>query len=104
MVPFLVDSLENFIRNFAEKLILSDVLKKAKNTYKLSRIDFTDQNIKKRLYEASFATDHDLRMLKKQGKVTDSKINAFKVETKKFLFTLCNHIIEKIPLNSYLVA
>ena len=32
MVPFLVDSLENLIGNFAEKLILSDVLKKANNT------------------------------------------------------------------------
>ena len=42
MVLFLVDSLENLIRNFAEKLILSDVLKKANNTYKLNQIYFTD--------------------------------------------------------------
>ena len=35
MVPLLVDSLENLIRNFAEKLILSDVLQKAINIYKL---------------------------------------------------------------------
>ena len=47
MVPFLVDSLENLIRNFTENLILSDVLKKANNTCKLSQIDFTDQNIQK---------------------------------------------------------
>ena len=39
MVPFLVDSLVNLIRNFAEKLILSDILKKANNTNKLSQID-----------------------------------------------------------------
>ena len=32
MVSFFVDSPENLIRNFAEKLILSDVLKKANNT------------------------------------------------------------------------
>ena len=57
MVPFLVDSLENLIRNFAVKLILSDILKKANNTYKLSQIDFTDQDIQKRLYEISFAID-----------------------------------------------
>ena len=69
MVLFLVDSLENLIRNFAEKLILSDVLKKANNTYKLSQIDFTDQNIQKWLDEVNFTIDHDLRMLKKEGKV-----------------------------------
>ena len=85
MVPFLVDSLENLTHNFAKKLILSDVLKKANNPYKLSQIDFTDQNIQKRLYEVSFAIDHYLCMLKKGSKVTDSIINAFKVETKKFL-------------------
>ena len=85
MVPFLVDSLENLTHNFAKKLILSDVLKKANNPYKLSQIDFTDQNIQKRLYEVSFAIDHYLCMLKKEGKVTDSIINAFKVEAKKFL-------------------
>ena len=100
IVPSLVDSLENAVRNFAEKLIPSDVLKKANNTYKLSQMDFTDQNIQKRLYEVSFAIDHDLLMLKKESKVTDSKINALKVEAKKFVSTLCNHIIEKSPLNS----
>ena len=93
VVPYLVDSLENRIHNFAEKLTLSDVLKNANSTYKLSQIDFTDQNIQKRIYKASFAIDHDLRMLKKEGKVTDSKINALKVEAKKFVSTLCNHII-----------
>ena len=101
MVPFLVDSNENLIRTFAEKLILSDVLKKANSTYKLSQIDFTDQNIQELLYEVSFAIDHDLRMLKKEGKVTDSKINAFKIKAKKKVCVLCNHIIEKNPLNSY---
>ena len=85
MVPFLVDSLENLTHNFAKKLILSDVLKEANNLYKLSQIDFTDQNIQKRLYEVRFAIDHYLCMLKKGGKVTDSIINAFKVETKEFL-------------------
>ena len=40
-------------------------------------------------------------MLKKEGEFIDSKINAFKVETKKFVSTLCNHISEKSPLNSY---
>ena len=64
-------------------------MKKANNTYKLNQIDFTDQNIQKRLYEVSFAI-----------KVTDSKANAFKVEAKKFVSTLCNHIIEKSPESS----
>ena len=45
MAPFLVNSLENLIWNFAKKVILSDVLKKANNTYKLSQIEFTDQYI-----------------------------------------------------------
>ena len=45
MAPFLVNSLESLSWNFAEKVILSDVLKKANNTYKLSQIEFTDQYI-----------------------------------------------------------
>ena len=42
IVPFLVNYLENVIQNFTENLILSDVLKKANNTYKLSQIYITD--------------------------------------------------------------
>ena len=101
MLPFLVDSLESLTRNFAERLILPDVLEKANNTYNLCQIDFTDKNIQKPLYEVSFGIDHDLRILKKEGKVTDSKINAFKVEAKMFVAKLCSYIIEKSPLNSY---
>ena len=70
-------------------------MKKANDTCKVTEMGFTDQNIQKRLYKVSFAIDHDLCMFKNEGKVTDSKINAFKVGANKFLSTLCNHGIEK---------
>ena len=51
--------------------------------------------------EFSFAIKHELRALKRDGKISDSLIYTFKIEAKKFLSTLCNHILEKSPLNSY---
>ena len=51
--------------------------------------------------EFSFAIKHELRALKRDGKISDSLIYTFKIEAKNFLSTLCNHILEKSPLNSY---
>ena len=56
--------LKNVIHDFAGKLILSGVFRKANSTCKLSQAD-TDQNIQKWLQEVSFAIDHDLGMFEK---------------------------------------
>ena len=54
-----------------------------------------------RTYEVGFSIDHDLRQLKREGKVTDSHENTFEKEAKQCVFTLCNHILSKSPLISY---
>ena len=49
----------------------------------------------------SFAIKHELRALKRDGKISDTLIYTFKMEAKKILSTSCNHIRKKSPLNSY---
>ena len=44
---------------------------------------------------------HELHALKRDGKISDSLIYTLKMEAKKLLSTLCNHIREKSLLNSY---
>ena len=45
MVPFIVHHLENLVRSFVERFILTNVLKKANTTHKPSKLDMTDPNI-----------------------------------------------------------
>ena len=54
-----------------------------------------------RTYEIGFSIDHDLRQLKREGKITDGHVNTFKKEAKQFVSTLYNHILSKRPLTSY---
>ena len=79
-------------------LILTDVLEKVPSTVKLLKLNATDKSIHKRDFEFNFAIKHELRALKRDGKISDSLIYTFKMEAKKFLSTLCNHILEKIPI------
>ena len=101
MVSFLVESLESMIQKFCTMFILTDVLEKAQ--VKLLKLNVTDKSILKRDFEFSFAIKHELCALKRNGKISESLIYTFKMEAKKILSTLCNHILEKSPLNSYLV-
>ena len=101
MVPFLVDSLESLVCSFAERFILLDVLKQANTTLKLSQLDLIDPNIQMRTYAGGFSIDHDLRKLKREGKITDSHVNTFKKDAKQFVSTLCTDILSKSPLISY---
>ena len=98
MVLFLVESLESMIQKFCSMLILTDVLEKVPSTVKLLKLNVTDKSIHKRDFEFNFAIKHELRALKRDGKISDSLIYTFKMEAKKFLSTLCNHILEKIPI------
>ena len=76
-------------------------MKKANTTYKLTKLDAMDKNIHMRDYHFSFSINHELRELKEQGKINDSKLHAFKMEAKDFISTLCNHLLSKSPLTSY---
>ena len=98
MVSFLVESLESMIQKFCTMFILTDVLEKAQ--VKLLKLNVTDKSILKRDFEFSFAIKHELRALKRDGKISDSMIYTFMMEAKKFLSTLCNPILEKRPVNS----
>ena len=76
--------------------ILTDVLEKAQSTVKLLKLNVTHKNIHKRDSEFSFAIKNELFALNRDGEFSD-----FNMEAKKNLSTLCNHILEKTPLNSY---
>ena len=56
-----------------------------------------DENIQKITFEVIFSIGHNLRLLKKEGKITDSKMNTFETEAKGCMSTLCNHIFAKSP-------
>ena len=96
MVPFLLESLESMIQKFCSMFNLTDVLEKAQSTVKLLKLNVTHKNIHKRDSEFSFAIKNELCALNRDGKFSD-----FNMEAKEFLPTLCNHILEKTPLNSY---
>ena len=55
----------------------------------------SDKNIHKRDFKFSFAIKHDLRLLKKAGKISDSQIYTFKMEAKDFFSKLCNDILQE---------
>ena len=93
MVSFIAGSLENLVRSFVERFILPEILKKANFTHKLSHLHMTDPNIQMRTYGVGFSIDHDLRQLKREGKITDSHVNTYKKEAK--------HILSKIPMAFY---
>ena len=101
MVPFLFESLESMIQKFCSMFNLTDVLEKAQSTVKLLKLNVTHKNIHKRDSEFSFAIRNELCALNRDGNISDSLICTFNMEAKKFLSTLCNHILEKTPLNSY---
>ena len=61
----------------------------------------TNTNLQMGTYEVSFSIDHDLRQLKREGKISDSNVNTFKKEAKQLVSTLCNQILLKSPLTSY---
>ena len=74
MVPFLIESLESTIQKFCSMFILTDVLEKAQSTVKLLKLNVTDKNIHKTDFEFSFAIKHELCVLKRDGKISDSLI------------------------------
>ena len=74
---------------------------KSQSNVKLLKLNVNDKNIHKRDFDFSFAIKHELHALKRDGKISDSLIYTLKMEAKKILSTLCNHIREKSLLNSY---
>ena len=94
MVPFLIDTLDEQIRYMCSKFILNDVLKKAKTTTSLIKLNLFDSEfwIKK-----SFK---GFERRKKSLRISSTFIFVRK-EVKQFLATLCNHLLTKNPINSH---
>ena len=81
VVLFIGHYLENLVRSYVERFILTNVLKKGYTTHKLSQVHMTDPNIQMRTYEIGYSNDDDLRQLKRQGKITDLYVSTFTNET-----------------------
>ena len=100
MVPFLVDSLETTIREMCSKFILDDVINKACSTTALIKPDVMDKNIQKVKPDVGFGLRNDLRELISMRKITDTQAHNLLQQVKKFLGTLCNHLLTKTPIQS----
>ena len=100
MVPFLVDSLETIIREMCSKFILDDVMDKAASTVALIKLDVTNRNIQKVKPNIGFGLRKDLQELSSTRKISDTQVHNFLQEVKKFLSTLCNHLITKTAVQS----
>ena len=102
MVPFLVETLEELIRSLFSKFILKRVVAKYSRSATLLKIDPTDVVNHKSIADVNlgFAINYELQLLKKAGKVTDTKICNFKKAAVQFLSKLCSHALEKSPLRS----
>ena len=103
IVPFVVSHLEAIIRELCSKIRLGDVMEDARSTRSLMKLDVTDKSIQKVILNVGFGLESDLRNLKAAKKVTDSHARNFLFELKKFLSSLCNHLLSKTPIQSQFV-
>ena len=101
MVPFLVDTIEEILRDFCGRFILSDVMSKAVKTVDLIKISILDITIHKPRVDLGFALRHDIGVLKNKGTISDTQIASFKEDAKNLLANLANHIATKTPIQSY---
>ena len=98
MVPFLVNTLEEITREFCSKFILVEVMGNSTNTIQLIKIDVFDINKQKVNVDLGFAIKEEINLMKKNGKIKETKLMEFYKAVKKFLATLCNHLLTKTSL------
>ena len=98
MVPFLVNILKEITREFCSKFILDEVMGNSTNTIQLIKIDVFDINKQKVNVDLGFAIKKEINLMKKNGKIKETKLMEFYKAIKKFLVTLCNHLLTKTPL------
>ena len=98
MVPFLVNTLEEITREFCSKFILDEVMGNSTNTIQLIKIDVFDINKQKVNVDLEFAIKEEINLMKKNGKIKETKLMEFYKAVKKFLATLCNHLLTKTSL------
>ena len=100
MVPFLVDTLEQIIREFYGKFILDEVMKRSTSTTKLIKLNALYKNIQKVNVDLGFALKEQIKLLKKEENVKETKLHFCK-NVKNFLSALCDHLLTKTPLQSH---
>ena len=100
MVPFLADAIEGLVCGFCSKFILDEMMdKKAKRAVDLVKLDVTDKNLQKRDMEFGYRLKHEIKLVK--PKVTDTQIKEFEGNAVKFLTTMCHHMLQNSPLESF---
>ena len=102
IVPFIVATLDKLIRYMCSKFIMNDASEKAKATISLINLSMLDRNIQKVTTEVSFGLKSHLKDLKKGKKVKESEAHLFLQKVKQLLATLCNHLLNKSPINSHI--
>ena len=101
MAPFFTETLEDLIKTLMRKFICKDLCDKSCS--EMANLDFNNVNNQKptHLVDLDFAVNHEIQLVKSSKKITDSQILKFKKEGVRFLATLCTHLVEKSPVNSF---
>ena len=105
MVPFMTESLDNVLRTLCGRFLSKDVLEEASSIYKLLKVDFNDKTNQVFLYsvDLGFAIKHDVKILKKSGKLNENQLRNLRSGALEFLSSLCTHFTEKSILKNRLV-
>ena len=106
MTHFLVETLEELLRDFYLKFIRPDILANVKTTTSLLKIDVSNRanQLLTSKIDVGFSLKQDLQQLKSKGKITDVQIDKFK-RAEEYVISLsqwCTHITGKSPLSSLL--
>ena len=82
-----------------------DVLKEASSVYKLLNVDFNDKinQVSLDSVDLGFAIKHDVKVLKKSGKLNENQLRNLWSGALDFLSSLCTHFTEKSILKNRLV-
>ena len=103
MTRFLMETLEELLRNFYAKFSRLEVLANAKITTSFLKIDVSNcaNQPSTSKIDVSFSLKY-LQQLKIKGEITYRQIDKFKRKICDFLVSMCACIIEENPLSSFL--
>ena len=100
MVSVLVDTFEEISSECCSKFILDKVMERSTSTTKLIKLNVLDKNIQKVSVDLGFELKGEIKSFKKEGTIKETKLLDFYQNIKKFLSSLCNHLLTKTHLQS----
>ena len=103
MVPFLTKSLDNVLRTLCGRFLRKDVLEGASSVYKLLKVDFKTNRVSLDSVDLGFAIKHDVKILKKSGKLNENQLCNLRPRALEFFSSLCTHFTEKSILKNRFV-